>query len=71
MSNSYTKKQVETFDAVSGYKRSVPYKNGTLRLHRVGVYSHVEYFHLDTFGHIVETFLTEEEANKFIDDATK
>lgn len=52
--------QVNNYRANSGYQKipeyelKVPYKQGDLRLHKVGYEYQIEYFHNNTFSHIVE-----------------
>lgn len=55
----------------SGYKMTKSYKGqGFLKLHRVGVYSQVEYFTADDkFSHILTSFVDQKEAEAYINNA--
>lgn len=66
-----TAEQLKINDAVSGYKLIKSYKgDGTLRLHRVGVHSQVEYFtEAGKFSHILRSFTDQNEAEAFINKA--
>lgn len=62
---------VEMFLKNSGYKMAKSYKgNGELRLHRVGIYSQVEYFNAEgKFSHIITRFVDQKEAESYINTA--